>query len=238
MAYAYIRWSLLDSFEEVMKTGKGADLYRKHLRTPEKWAIYQQAMLDIARTVAPGVAAAVPVKPDARKMIDIGGAHGLYGALICRRNPPMQSVVLDLPGAVESSRELARSEGIDDVVSFRPGSALEDDLGQDYDAAFIGGVIHHFTTAQNQALLRRLRGVLTTNSTVTIFDVSPSEPDENPDLFRDAFSLLFYMNTGTQSYTPSDCITWMKSADLADIAEVELGSMSGMGHFMVTARVQ
>ena len=238
MAYAYIRWRLLDSFEDALKTGKGTDLHRKHLETPEKWAIYQQAMLDVARSVAPGVAESVPIKTSAKKMIDIGGAHGLFGALICKKHPPMYSVVIDLPGAVNASKELARSEGIDDIVRFLPGNVLEDDLGQDYDAAYIGGVIHHFSDKQNQTILRRVKNVLTPDSTVTIFDVSPSEPKEHPDIFRDAVSLLFYMNTGTQSYTSADCISWMKAAGYVDVAERELGSSFAPGHFMVSGRVQ
>jgi len=234
MDYAYIRWSLLDSLEDAIKTGKGTELHRKHLGTPEKWAIYQQAMLDIARSVAPKMAPSVPVRPNARLMLDIGGGHGLYGAMICRLHPPMRSVVLDLPGAVEQSRKLAIQCGIDDVVSFRAGDALKDDLGTGYDLVYIGGVIHHFSEEQNQELFRRSRHALAANGILAVLDTSPSEISESPDLFKDSISLLFHINTGTQSYTPSDCIRWMKAAGFAHVTEIELESKSAPGDFMVT----
>jgi hypothetical protein len=63
---------------------------------------------EVARGQAPLVADLVPVKPSAQTLLHIG-SHGLFGACMCRAHPPMRSTVLDLPDAVEQSRQLAQA---------------------------------------------------------------------------------------------------------------------------------
>jgi hypothetical protein len=126
--WSYFEWNWIENLEEVVKTGAGVDAHA-NLGPPENWATYQKAMLQMARTMARDVASLVPIKQQAQRMLDIGGSHGLYGAMMCRLHPPMRSEVFDLPEAVEHARALAREEGIDDVVSHRSGNALRDDLG-------------------------------------------------------------------------------------------------------------
>ena len=65
----------------------------------------------------------------------------------------MRSEVLDLPQAVEHARKLASAEGLDDVVTYRAGDALVDNLGTDYDVVFLGNILHHFTPPQIGELL-------------------------------------------------------------------------------------
>ena len=68
----------------------------------------------------------------------------------------MRSEVLDLPQAVEHARKLASAEGLDDVVTYRAGDALVDNLGTDYDVVFLGNILHHFTPQQIGELLARV----------------------------------------------------------------------------------
>jgi CheY-like chemotaxis protein len=134
--WAYYQWAWVERLEEVVKSGAGVDAIGS-LKTPEDWAVAQKAMLEVGRMWAPPLAPLVPVNKGARRMLDIGGSHGLYGAMICREHPAMCSEVLDLPDAVEHARRLAHLEGIDDVVTFREGNALKDDLGGRYDVVFV-----------------------------------------------------------------------------------------------------
>jgi hypothetical protein len=69
----------------------------------------------------------------------------------------MRSEVLDLPQAVQQAQKLGSTEGLDDVVTYRAGDALVDDLGADYDVVFLGNILHHFTPQQIGELLARVR---------------------------------------------------------------------------------
>ena len=78
-------------------------------------------MLETARFDAPVLARHVPVREGATRLLDLGGSHGLMGATLCRKHPPMRSTVLDLAAAIEHARALAAREGIADVVEHRAG---------------------------------------------------------------------------------------------------------------------
>jgi cyclopropane fatty-acyl-phospholipid synthase-like methyltransferase len=198
--------------------GHGLDLHGNLLRDPAEWSTYQAAMLENARRTAPLVATMVPVRPGAQRLLDIAGSHGLFGALIARAHPPMRSQVLDLPQAVEQARKLASVEGLDDVVTYRAGDALVDDLGADYDVVFLGNILHHFTPAQIGELLARVRRAMSTGGTVAIWEVcQPAADDAQPDLIGDAFALFFRLTSTAQCYTVGEFTSWLTDAGFTDV---------------------
>lgn len=232
MEYNYLQWEMIDHLEESLKTGKGIDIHQS-LVTPSDWAIHQRAMLETARMAAPGVASVVPIKQGACKMLDLGGSHGLYGAMICRNHPPMRSEVLELPEAVEHARKLGQAEGIDDVVSYRAGDALTDDLGSDYDAVFLGNLVHHFTPDQNLKLVQRIKAALTPEGTIVIWDFKRTEADAEPDLIGDGLALFFHITSAAQCYTPADYTSWIKAAGFV---EVTIHQIPAPAQILITGR--
>jgi cyclopropane fatty-acyl-phospholipid synthase-like methyltransferase len=129
----------------------------------------------------------------------------------------MRSEVLDLPQAVEHAQKLAREACLDDVVTHRPGNALENDLGHDYDAVFVGDVVHHFTLAQNRDLFRRVRDVMTPNGTVAIWDYERPDLNAEPELGGDGLALFFRITSTAQCYTSADYMDWISSAGFVDV---------------------
>jgi hypothetical protein len=209
-------WADFVQMAEVVRTGQGFDLHGE-LRDAGDWATYQAAMLENARRLAPVVAAMVPVKPDATRLLDIGGSHGLFGALIARAHPPMRSEVLDLPPAVEQARKLAAAEGLEDVVTHRTGDALVDDLGEGYDVIFLSNILHHFTPPQIAQLLERVRTATSPGATVAIWELCQPGSGEPPELLGDAFALFFRMTSSARCYTRAEFTTWLTDAGFVDV---------------------
>jgi O-methyltransferase len=209
-------WDWLRRTNDVLRTGQGVDIHGE-LGDAADWLTYQTAMLEMARQLAPLVASLVPVKPGARMLLDIAGAHGLFGALICREHPPMRSLVLDLPDAVEQSRRLAREEGIDDVVTHRSGDALADDLGEGHDVVFLGNILHHFSPAQIEDLLSRIRSALSPAGTIAIWEVRRPESDDPPDIVGDGYALFFRVTSSARCYTTSEYLDWLAAAGFTDV---------------------
>ena len=209
-------WDWLGHTGDVIRSGHGLDMHEK-FGDAEDWLTYQSAMLEMARQLGPLVAPLVPVKPDAQALLDIAGAHGLFGALICREHPPMRSIVLDLPEAVEQSRRLAREEGIDDVVTHRSGDALTDDLGEGQDVVFLGNILHHFKPAQIEQLLGRVKSALSPAGTIAIWELRRPERDDPPDIVGDAFALFFRVTSTARCYTTSEYLDWLEAAGFSEV---------------------
>ncbi len=119
------QWRLLDQLETLARTGRGVD-FHETLRDQQAWGHYQKAMLEVARFDAATLVRLTPIPAGATRLIDLAGGHGLLGAAICRRRPPMRSTVIDLPQALEHSRALAREAGHSDLVDYREGDLLND----------------------------------------------------------------------------------------------------------------
>jgi hypothetical protein len=209
-------WDWLRGTNDVVRSGLGADLHAQ-FEDAAAWLTYESAMLEMARQLGPLVAPLVPVKPGARTLLDIAGAHGLFGALICREHPPMRSLVLDLPEAVEPCRRLAHEEGIDDVVTHRGGDALTDDLGDGHDVVFLGNILHLFKPAQIEPLLGRVKSALSPAGTIAIWDMRRPERDDPPNIVGDAYSLFFRVTSAARCYTTSEYLDWLEAAGFSEV---------------------
>jgi hypothetical protein len=96
----YTQWEFIEQLEQLIRTGEGVDFHAT-MTDPDAWGHYQKAMLEMARFDAPILARRVPVRKGATRLLDVAGSHGLMGAAIARKHPPMRSTVVDLPAAIQ-----------------------------------------------------------------------------------------------------------------------------------------
>ena len=219
VAHNRFHWDIINELEEVVRTGQGVDSHR-FLDSDERWAVYQEAMLETARPAAPLLASSIPVPEGADLLLDLGGSHGLYGALLCRAHPPLRSVVLDLSEAITPARELARREGIDDIVEHRVGDALTDDLGAEaFDVVLVANLVHHFTGTQNRGLFERIGRALKRGGTVAIWDFQPGrgDQDEGPDLAGSGLALFWRLSSTARCHPLEEQISLLESAGFIDL---------------------
>ncbi|HJQ26192.1 MAG TPA: methyltransferase [Blastocatellia bacterium] len=228
----YTQWEMVAGLDDLVRTGRGID-FHETMTDPEAWANYQRAMMEVARFSAPLVADRVPVKHGARRLLDIAGAHGLFGAAICRKHPPMKSTVLDLPAAVEHARKLARANQIDDLVEHRAGDLLADDYGRDNDVVLLSNILHHFVEETNISILRRAFDSLTAEGTVAIWEVESPQKDAKPTT-ADGAALYFRLTSNAGCYHGSEYARWLEQVGFKEV-RVSRPALSP-GSVLVTGR--
>jgi hypothetical protein len=78
---------------------------------------------------------ALPGFSSFRKMIDLGGGHGLYAIALAKMNPSLEAIIFDLPRVVPLADDYIRRY---DAVRVRtvPGDFFRDDIGAGYDLIF------------------------------------------------------------------------------------------------------
>lgn len=207
----FVQWDLIGNLEELLRTGRGLDLHET-LHGEQKWQWYQNAMLDLSRVAGPILARFVPVRAGARQLLDIGGAHGLLGAAICRKHPPMRSIVLDLPTAIEQARATARRACVDDVVEHRPGNVLTDELPSDVDVVLLANIIHHFTRNDAIRVLQKARTAMRPGGSIAVWDYDRPSPDAPPELATDACALYFRLTSTSQVVPGDEYAAWLREA--------------------------
>jgi SAM-dependent methyltransferase len=80
----------------------------------------------------------------AKKLLDIGGGHGLYAIAACQQNPKLQAVVFDKPHVIDLTREFIRSYGMEDRITVVGGDIVRDDPGSGYDIVIISHLLYKF----------------------------------------------------------------------------------------------
>lgn len=132
------RWAKLGSCLRegpLAQTGEEAQVFDRELVV----ATAQWAMNGGVQS-AVQVMAFLPEFGRARRLLDVGGGHGLYAIAFCQANPQLEAVVLDLPPVVEATEGYIAQYEMRDRVSTIPGDYVRDDWGGKYDIIFAADV--------------------------------------------------------------------------------------------------
>ena len=214
VGYGGPQWKMIENLRSVLASGRGIDFHDAH--TPEEWAAYQAAMFENARAFSWFVVDNVPVPAGAKACLDIAGSHGWVGAELCRKHPGLASTVLDRTEALAKAKEIARTHGYADRVTFREGDIRTDSFGADVDVALLCNILHHFTAEQNKETLARLRSALRRGGTVAIFEIETPEDDAPPNAAGDAFALYFRITSTSTCFRGDDYTRWLRAAGFRD----------------------
>jgi SAM-dependent methyltransferase len=231
-----LEWSWIDRMESFVRGGQPLDVHGT--MSTDDWGAYQRGMRAQANILAPFLARRVPVPAGATAMLDIGGSHGFFSVVLCRRHPGLKATVLDLPEAVEHAAPLLEREGMGDRVVLRAGDALTDDLGDAaYDLILMFSLVHHFDDATNRLLARRAARALRPGGYLVIGDaLRPSSPGKGGQQGA-FFDLYFALTSESGLWTFEEMRSWQIDAGLVPRKSIGLVPGGGFG-LQVAERVE
>jgi len=97
-------------------------------------SLAQNALLgELQKTVE--IVSSLPEFRRAKRLLDLGGGHGLYSIAFTAVNEGLEAHVFDLPKVLEVTEEYIKKFGAERVKTI-PGNFFKDDLGRDYDVVF------------------------------------------------------------------------------------------------------
>jgi 2-polyprenyl-3-methyl-5-hydroxy-6-metoxy-1,4-benzoquinol methylase len=178
LEFGRIQLRAVSRFESALGENRSFDLFEL-MTSDADLLTHQRAMAETAMPAADWIASSTPVPAGATIMLDVGGSHGLYSAAICRRNPPLESEVLELPSVIEMARAVSKEYSSDRFVQHIEGDILTTTLSKTYDVVFLGNVLHHLQDDIVASVLAKLAASMTPRGTIAIWDLA--ETDEEPD---------------------------------------------------------
>lgn len=132
---------------------------------------YQEAMRWLASGTVEEVVDKVDLSPAPRRMLDVGGAHGLYTVAFCRKHPDLEGTVLDWEIGLESARRtLAENPDVAPRIDLVERDFEREALPGGYDLALLGNIVHGISPDGNRRLFRKLAAATTGRGTVAIVD--------------------------------------------------------------------
>jgi SAM-dependent methyltransferase len=162
---------MTQSLATVIRSGEPDTNYDSYLDgDSERWRRYVVGMRETARLSTQEVIAKVSVPATARRLLDLGGSHGLHACSFCARYPQLQAVVFDRPAAVAIGQEFASSLPFRERVQFLGGDLWNDSFGENYDIVLLFAVLHLFSPEQNRQLLMRVAAATRPGGQLVIAD--------------------------------------------------------------------
>jgi SAM-dependent methyltransferase len=223
-----LEWRWIEELDSFLRTGQPLDVHGT--MSTEDWEAYQRGMRAQASLGAPLLARQIPVPAGAREMLDVGGSHGYFSVVLCRRHPGLRATVLDLPPAVEHAAPLLAREQMGDRVVLQAGDALTDDLGESaYDLILMFSLVHHFDDATNRKLVAKSARALRPGGTLVIGDViRPSSPGKGGQMGA-FFDLYFALTSESGTWTFDEMRSWQSDAGLVPRKPIRIRFAPGIG---------
>lgn len=223
-------WKWMDHLDSYLETGKGIDYHKSF--GDEEWGLYQKAMRAVAVSEVKEFSRKCPVPGTARRMLDIGGAHGLHVKALRERYPGLRAEILDLPGALEAQQRYAE----DDNITFIPGDVRETDLGIDqYDLVLMSSLAHHFSSEENRQIAVKVALALKPGGFYVINEfINPEATGSGAGLVGSSSSLFFGLTSASGTWTIGETQEWQKAAGLKPL-KVK-GYRAIPGRFLIAAR--
>jgi predicted TPR repeat methyltransferase len=158
-----------------------------------------------------------------KKLLDVGGGHGLYSIFFVKRYPGLKAWVLDLPAVVGVARENIARYGVADRVKVLPGDFQDLKPRKACDVVFISNVTASYD--EFCALVARARGLLGRGGLLVLRNYVSDLCRDNWS--RDDWSALVvldrYSKRGRQGFTCSQIRSAMEAGGLEGIRVLHEG---------------
>jgi 2-polyprenyl-3-methyl-5-hydroxy-6-metoxy-1,4-benzoquinol methylase len=185
-------------------------------------------MRDLAGLVADDVVGSLRPPSSPRRLLDIGGAHGVYAATFCRRYPSLAATVLDLPPVALIGAELSKGADPDLHIEFRAGDARRDDLGSDYDIVLLFDVLHHFPVQEARELVGRAIAALRPGGMITVLEPTRAP---RPSQFAALLHLHYFLASRGGVFAPETLASWLAAAGCREVRSRSLRRAPGLSLF-------
>jgi SAM-dependent methyltransferase len=225
--HRFVEWKAFEALEQFIITGEPMELH-DHLPADD-WPVYQRGMKSLAGLAVGEVVTRTKLPENPRRMLDIGGSHGVYSAGFCRRYPTLQAVILDLPEAVEHAAPLLAQENMGSRIVHQPGDAMTTPLGeQEWDFIFVSQLLHHFTAEMNEALCTRIQRSLRPGGTFAIADLERSKNAAVGGQVGTIFDLYFAATSRSGTWSAEEMQRWQIKAGMKTDAPMRLWTVPGI----------
>lgn len=226
-------WHRLEGLgQAVQQGGPQRSIWRQMDDRPEIGQLYSQYMNALAQLTAGPLLQSVPLPDGTRRLLDLGGSHGLRSIAYCERYLQLQAVVYDLPSALTDTQQTIAAREMGSRVSVQQGNCLTEDIGWGYDVILCIGLLHNFTEDENKNLARKLARALNPGGMIVIHEFLRNEP---PDEFNAGFSLVLLLENGTRTYSYHEIGSWLTNAEFSQLKRMDLGS-SGDGSIITAIK--
>lgn len=225
-----------DYLETAVREGNPPQtIYEWFNEEPKRWETAQQGFRAAASIIVEEVVDAINLPDGATRMLDVGGGHGLYTIELCRNYSNLSAIVFDYPEALEVARTEIGEAGVENRVEVAGGDYWNDDLGSDYDVAFVFNIIHAHDSEENSRLFKRVSEALKPGGQIAVLDQLEGSARTPVGKAGIGFVGLTYLTTlGAELHSYDDVREWLDTAGFENMRRSSI-RRGGPGNTLVQA---
>lgn len=181
---------------------------------PELNAIFNEAMAEATRTLAPGVVAAGDFTRFGT-VADIGGGNGTMLAAVLEAHPQVRGILFDTAAGLDEAPAVLDGAGVSDRCRLVAGDFF-DAVPEGADAYLLKSVIHDWDDDRSVAILRNCRAAMPPGGTVLVVEpIMSARLEPSPDVFFMVMSdITMLLCTGGRERTEEEFRAVFASAGL------------------------
>ncbi len=209
--------------KKVLQTGKPANWAAA--REGENWAIsmeddrfaesFTAGMNSRGSYLAHGLLRAVNLD-GYQTMLDIGGASGIYSAVLLTKYPQLRATIFEKPPVDKVADFSIRKLGQDNRIDTIAGDMFRHDLPKGYDVHFISHVLHDWDSKKVKTILKNSYYNLNPGGTLIIHDAHINKTKTGPLSVAEYSVLLMFLSEG-KCYSITEISDVLKGVGFKDI---------------------
>ncbi len=194
---------ICSEIEKVLRTGKPVNWAAA--KSGKDWAAsmedadfagpFTAAMNSRGAYLAQGLLKAVDLK-ECRKFLDIGGASGIYPAVLLEKYPDLNAAVFEKPPVDKLARYSIRQFGLSEHLGVVAGDMFHDGLPEGYDVHFLSHVLHDWDLKEVKAVLANSFRSLMPGGRIIIHDAHINKNKTGPVSVAEYSVLLMCLSEG------------------------------------------
>lgn len=200
-------WLPWGRLEECIRTGQTvaaetlgfSNLWNYYKAHPEEGEAFSLGMSGISSMVIGAVSAAWK-PPAARRIVDVGGAHGAFLGWVLNQLPDAKGQLLDLPHVIETAKPALRAAGLSNRVECVAGDFLKS-VPAGGDLYLLKHIVHNWDDESVRILLGNVSQAMAPGGTVAVVEaLIPEDGSPSPASLMDVNMLV--MLTGKERSEP------------------------------------
>lgn len=220
LRWTHEAWPMMRGLAEAVRSGHPErTLWDNMVEQPHLGEIFSSYMAAFAGDLGPDLLRHVPVADTQRRLLDLGGSHGLHSIRFCQAYPQLSALIVDLPSALGETGETIVGAGLGGRIRLCPGDLQAVDWGGEHDLVFYLSVAHNHTAEENRRILGRIGESLPSGGLLVIHEYLSETPSDALDA---AFRLTLLVETGTQTHAYADYQAWLAAAGFEQVERIDL----------------
>lgn len=176
-------WQAWGSLLHSVRTGEnafrhvhGASVWEYRLQNAEEGQLFDAAMTVLSRQSTKAIVEAYDFGKF-RRVVDVGGGHGVVLAAILTTSPSLRGVLFDQPHVVAKAGSAFQSAGVADRCTIEGGNFFET-VPQGGDAYFLKSILHDWSDAEAMQILRVCRAAIRDSGRLILAEQVIEPPNE------------------------------------------------------------